>query len=554
MGSFRRSSHSVDSLKTPKPTKNSSANRSRFRTLSNGNPQVVKSAQKKNRSSSNSGYIATSLSGLSILSSCKKFSLETIMRRIFKSKIYVCTDQCYAFDGPQDVCVTYKFIIASKSSPFFPASNFVLKSALAVYESAVTLRVIRDKQSNNTSYGCSKIALQIFDGHVVYKCDIQIPFCSSSNNVMQGIPNNKVCIDYMFRKFANTLYGSDNEMLQWLEEISTYVVNTDIKCYGSEVQLRDAMEIWFGLDRFTQEMNDYNVATVNCKEQETIHRSFFEMKTGETCARISRKLAFPTSVIGDAFEVAYTKQFFMNYTNGKWIKESENKCPNKGNLHLLKEISSFEVPRHNSKLSSVQSEKDSQKIVYNADTATTIPDITKSFKDSPIPISHSTPRISNNVSTNTIHEKANLDNQTPVIHKKTTPSIVNNFTADNTTANQINDSTPNIYYSILSSSAVTTRVHDTPVRPFNKEANLIDKIFVKNISKTSIKTTPCHSDTNLTSKVALDKQKLPSDDNLKSPIVFRSEPVKESSLKALLDKLDTTQNSDTSQSSIRAEV
>uniref|UniRef100_A0A0N5B943 ATS domain-containing protein n=1 Tax=Strongyloides papillosus TaxID=174720 RepID=A0A0N5B943_STREA len=178
---------------------------------------------------------------------------------------------------------------------------------------------------------------------------------------------------------------------------------------------------------------------------------------------------------------------YYNYNLG------ENKCPNKGNLHLLNEISSFgidgnstmrdmsfdikEVPRYNSKLSSVQSEKDSQKIVYNADTATTIPDITKSFKDSPIPISHSTPRISNNVSTNTIHEKANLDNQTPVIHKKTTPSIVNNFTPNDTTANQTNDSTSNIYYSILSNAAVTNRVHDTPVRPFNKETNLMDKIF-----------------------------------------------------------------------------
>uniref|UniRef100_A0A0N5BUU3 Ovule protein n=1 Tax=Strongyloides papillosus TaxID=174720 RepID=A0A0N5BUU3_STREA len=102
-----RSSHSVDSSKTPKLTNNSSANRSRVRTLSNGNPKVVKSAQKKksknsrnifktwissSRSSSNSGYTTTSLSGLSALSSCKKFGLETIMRRIFKSRIYVYAD------------------------------------------------------------------------------------------------------------------------------------------------------------------------------------------------------------------------------------------------------------------------------------------------------------------------------------------------------------------------------------------------------------------------------------------------------------------------------
>uniref|UniRef100_A0A0K0FNI8 SET domain-containing protein n=1 Tax=Strongyloides venezuelensis TaxID=75913 RepID=A0A0K0FNI8_STRVS len=603
MSSFRRISHSVDSSKTPKITNNSSANRNRVRTLSNGNPKGVKSSRKKksknsksnfktwissSRSSSNSGYTSTSLSGLSTLSSCKKFGLETIMKKIFKSRIYVCADQCYAFDGPQGVCVTYKFIIASESSPFFPASNFVLKSPLAVYESAVTSHVVRDEQSKNTSFGCSKIALQIFDGHVVYKRDIQIPFCSSSNNVMQGIPNNKVRIDYMFRKFTNNSYGSDNEILQWPEEISTYVVNTDIKCSGSEVQLRDVMEVWFGLDRFTQEMDDYNVATVNYREQETIHRSFFEMKTGETCARISRKLAFPTSVIGDTFEVAYTKEFFMNYINGKWIKESENKCPNKGNLHLLNEISSFgidgnstmrdmsfdvkEVPRYNSKLSSVQSDKDSQKIPYNANTSTNIPDTTKSFKDSPIPISHSTPRISNIFSTNATHAKSNFDNQTPVIQKNTTPSLLTNFTPHNTTLNKTNDSTPNIYYSILSNATVMNRAHNTPVRPFNKEANLsvkktIDKILgdaakqsensvnmVENSSKTYTDTTLCHSDTNIISKVALDKPKLPSDNNLKSPIVFRSEPVKESPLKALLDKLDTTQDSDTSQSSIKAEV
>uniref|UniRef100_A0A0N5CBN1 DDE_Tnp_1_7 domain-containing protein n=1 Tax=Strongyloides papillosus TaxID=174720 RepID=A0A0N5CBN1_STREA len=171
----RRSSYSVDSSKTPKPTNNSSANRSCVCALSNGDPQVVKSAKKKksknskstfktwisfSRSSSNSGYTTTSLSGLPTLFSYKQeiWSGNNCEKNI-KSRIYVCA-----------VLVNITLLMA-------------------------------------------------------HKRNIQIPFYFFSNNVMKGISNDKVRIDHMFGQFTNSLYGLDNEMLQWFEEIYTYVVN-----------------------------------------------------------------------------------------------------------------------------------------------------------------------------------------------------------------------------------------------------------------------------------------------------------------------------------------
>ncbi|CEF63330.1 Hypothetical protein SRAE_1000159200 [Strongyloides ratti] len=584
--SISRSSRSLSTFKNRLQTssKNGRLHVTSTEKKSQSQKRRFKASRSASRSTSRSGFTSKTMSEFSNSSCANIFGLENIMNKIFKSKIFVCADQCYTFDGINGILVSYKFVIASEGSPFFIDPKCEVKPPIALYESTLTPHVIREEYSKNANYGNSKIILQIFQDYVIYKRDIQIPYLSLSNSNIKEILSNKVRIEYLFKKFSNNSYKLDDETLEWPEEISTYVVNSDLKRYGHEIHFKDVMEIWFGINRFEQSADDYNVATFTYREKEAFHRSSFDMKTGESCAKISRKLVFPTSMIGETFEIAYTKEFFMNYVNGKWIRENENKF-NKNNSYLLSDMSNFttngnlsinnisydvkETPRYRYKSSNILSNRHSIKDIDTLNT-TNIPGSSITLNNSFIPLSHSTPLVINTQSTKKINMTTSKNDKLQSTKNSTTPNYSKSLNSPNT-LNKDNESlSQNIYYSMISND----NSHNTSNKQSNDKKNLnisatIDKIFgdvtkhasnlvdiAKNQTEVSNNTSIYYSGNdetlNMKSKVCTPKLNYTNND-IKSPIVFKSEPTKDSPLKQLFDNLDITQNSSVSHLSINLE-
>uniref|UniRef100_A0A0K0E053 Ras GEF n=1 Tax=Strongyloides stercoralis TaxID=6248 RepID=A0A0K0E053_STRER len=587
--SFSRGSRSLSKYRSQRKNLSKSGRQSTTSTgkKSKGLKRHFKLSRSESRSTSKSGFTSRTMDELSTSSYCSNnFGLKNIMNKIFKEKIFLSSDQCYTFDGINGIYVSYKFIVASEGSSFFQNSIDEGKAPLAVYESAITPHVIREEHSKNASYGNSKIILQIFEDHVIYKQNIQIPYISSSNGDSKEILSNKNCIEHMFKKFSNNLYRLDGEILEWPEEISTYVVKSDLKRNGNEVHFKNFMEIWFGINCFDQEEDDYNVARFAYKEKETFYRTLIEMKTGESCSKISQKLVFPTSVIGDTFEIAYTKEFFMTYIDGKWIREYDGKNSNKNNLYLSSNMSNItnndsfninetfndtkEAPRYRYKSSNISFNKNSIKDadIFNT-TNISIPKI--SLNNTLIPLSHSTPRVINTQSNKEKDISKLENNKFQTIHNDVIKNFSKNFNSSIKTGKDNENSTQNIYYSMVSNNTTHNVGDETLNKQVNNEKNLtiketIDKILgdvvkhtsnlmniVSNRDEKTDDTSVYYSSNEDYSKLKLDIPNLSHKNEMKSPIVFESKPKKDSPLKELFDKLDTTQNSTVSSLSFKLE-
>uniref|UniRef100_A0A0N4ZSN2 Ubiquitin carboxyl-terminal hydrolase n=1 Tax=Parastrongyloides trichosuri TaxID=131310 RepID=A0A0N4ZSN2_PARTI len=516
---------------------------------------------KRSITRSRSNSTSKTFSEFSDVSLCEKFGLEAIMEKFFKSKIFICADQCYSFDGTKGIHVSYKFIIASKNSPYFPESNYEDKIPIAIYESDSTPHIVKDKTLGNITYGNSRIALHIFEGYVIFKRDMYIPYISYPSTNSKGIFNNKVHIELMIRRYSNNEYKIDGEKLDWPYKISTCQITSDLTNNGYEVHFKDVMETWYGLEQFQPKSEDYNIGIVTSKEKESFHRSSFEMKNGEKCSKISRKLVFPSSTIGETFEVAYTKEFFMNYIEGKWIKESEHKSSSGNNtklgisnldIDMNDTIKNFEVPHPNK-----ENTRNISKSVISRETDkslaafgnTPIHTLNKSHNlktqdNTLIPIDHSTPKV------------GSIGNRTALLKSRPPKCTIENKEGDRTM-----DRT--IYHSMLVNDNITIRSQDTSLTKSLKNnkinvskaidqmlgdvkkhaSNIVDIVNTKNGEEGTKDISLYYSGReNLsTSPVSLKIPKMETDSNV--PIIFQGNSIPSSPFESFSKRLDTTQES-----------